>query len=665
MSIKSKVLIAFLISPLLSTAQIGTLPSIQIKEVVVIASPGEVETKDSPRSISVISSEEIIQSGAVSIGETLELVTGVDLRQRGALGVQSDLTIRGGSFEQVALLVNGVRWSAPHTGHHLMDITFDPEDINRIEVVRGGASPFIGKGAFSGAVQLFTGPASTNKTLLSIGAGSFGLFRTKATVDFGSANVRHRVALSSTTTSGYNENTDASMFLGSYTTTVSSDLGLFKFQMGIADKAFGAQNFYTANFPTQYEETRTLQSQLSWDKSFGDLNLFAAAYVRSHKDRFELFRESEGFYENTADGFYVMEEDTAALYAPGASWYHGPNRHISIVKGVTMNALYNSSLGTTAYRIDLRDEAIYSNVLGTEGGLVGSAFQGDTIYTKADHRLTKEVALSHRIESGRFASTINVSVIGMDSSTYILPGADLTMRLDKDGDALLFGSVNRSVRQPSFTDLYYSLGGAQGSIDLQPEWSDNFETGVRANMAISETSTLKFEQTAFIRKGHNLIDWVRYEGSDTTRATNLRDVTFNGTETSLLLSCKNNNSLGVSYTFIKASESSEGFESNYVLDFLRHKLDIRTSLSLPADLTLSLRYSLQDREGGYYSPLAGEEVEFLPVGLLGATLSREFMEGKLKANVRVDNALDVAFVDIGNVMLPGRWMRASLTFVFN
>ena len=257
-----------------------------------------------------------------------------------------------------------------------------------------------------------------------------------------------------------------------------------------------------------------------------------------------------------------------------------------------------------------------------------------------------------------------MSVIEMDS-LFILPGADLTMRLDTDGNALWFGSVNRSVRQPSFTDLYYNLGGAQGSIDLEPEWSDNFETGVRANMALSETSSLKFEQTAFIRQGHNLIDWVRYEGSLTTQAANLRDVTFNGMETSLLLRCKNNNTIGVSYTTIKASESSVGFESNYVLDFLRHKLDIRTSLSLPADLTLSLRYSLQDREGGYYSPVEGEEIEFLPVGLLGATLSREFMEGKLKTNVRVDNVLDVALVDIGNVMLPGRWVRASLTFVFN
>jgi len=670
MSIKSKVLIAFLISPLLFTAQIEPIPSIQIKEVVVIATPGEVETKDSPRSISVISSEEIIQSAAVSIGETLELVAGVDVRQRGALGVQSDLTIRGGSFEQVALLVNGIRWSAPHTGHHLMDITFDPEDINRIEVVKGGASPFIGSGAFSGAVHLFTGPASSDRCLVSVGAGSYGWQRVKATMDFGTEKFRHRVAVSRSKTSGYQENTDAEILLRSYSTTLSSDMGLFKFHIGMADKAFGAQNFYTADFPTQYEETGTLQSQLTWEKSFGDFNLITAAYVRKHNDRFELFRESEGYYEQTTDGLFVMDGVTAP------TWYKGPNRHISITKGVNMKALYKNPLGLTALRLDIRNETIYSNLLGTTEGAVGGAYEGDPIYTRSDNRTTKEISVSHRIESGIFASTITASVIDFDAGTLlwpgtirILPGADLTMRLTQEGNAMLFGSVNRSVRPPSFTDLYYSIGGAQGSIDLEHEWSDNFEAGVRL-LDISETNTLKFEQSIFIRKGHNLIDWVRLEGEDVVQAINLREVVFKGLETSLMLNWENDNLFRVSYTSIRASESSVGFESNYVLDFLRHKLDISTSLSLPADLKLSLRYSLQDREGGYYIPPVegaeeGEEVEFVPTGLLGATLSREFMEGKLNANIRVDNAFDVELVDIGNVTLPGRWVRASLTFVLN
>ena len=103
MSNKSRILFLFSLFPLISSAQIDTLSAIQIKEVVVIAAPGEIAAKDYPRSISIITSKEIVQSGAVSIGESLEIVSGVDMRQRGPLGVQSDLTIRGGSFEQVVI----------------------------------------------------------------------------------------------------------------------------------------------------------------------------------------------------------------------------------------------------------------------------------------------------------------------------------------------------------------------------------------------------------------------------------------------------------------------------------------------------------------------------------------------------------------------------------
>ena len=122
------------------------------------------------------------------------------------------------------------------------------------------------------------------------------------------------VAVSRSKTSGYQENTDAEILLRSYSTTLSTIMGLFKFHIGMADKAFGAQNFYTPHYPTQYEETRTLQSQLTWEKSFGDFNLITAAYVRKHNDRFELFRESEGYYEQTTDGLFVMDGVTAPTW---------------------------------------------------------------------------------------------------------------------------------------------------------------------------------------------------------------------------------------------------------------------------------------------------------------------------------------------------------------
>ena len=275
------------------------------------------------------------------------------------------------------------------------------------------------------------------------------------------------------------------------------------------------------------------------------------------------------------------------------------------------------------------------------------------------------MAISHRFSAGRFATTVTGAITNGVFGTFVLPGATLTMRLEEEGSALLFGSANRSMRQPSFTDLYYNIGGAQGSIDLQPEWSDNFETGVRAALDINEKLTLSFEQALFVRQGHNLIDWVRFSGEDTTRATNFREVTFTGMETSLKLKSVHGNYIEAHYTSMKASESSSGFESNYVLDFLKHQLNVRALLALPGEINLTFRYSLQDREGGYYNPVEGIEKEFVPLGLFGANISKSFLEGKLNTNLRIDNVLNIEVHDIGNVMLPGRMIRGGLTFAFD
>ena len=662
MSINSSILLTLVTFFTINlSAQTDSFETVTLKEAVISTCPGELSPEDAPRSISIITPKEIALTAPISLGEALEGVTGVDLRARGAFGVQSDLSVRGGSFEQTALIINGVRWSAPHTAHHLMDVTFDVEDVSRIEILKGGSSPFLGTGALSGTVSIFTGPGLKNKALASVEMGSFGLIRTKATVDFGSKDLRHRFAVSRTTSDGYTENTDAKMLLASYSSRLINKLGLFDFSVSSANKAFGAQNFYTASYPTQYEETATLQSQLSWEQTFNNLKLRGAVHARTHNDMFELFRESEGYYEPTEDGFFVMEGDTAALYAPGMSWYHGPNRHKSLTKGICGSAVYDGKLGFTALRFDVRNERILSNVLGTVEG----AMEGDTVYTKGDSRTTTELAVSHRVSAGRFASTLTGAITNGVFGTFFLPGADMTMRLDKDGDAMWFGSANRSMRQPSYTDLYYNIGGAQGSIDLQPEWADNFETGVRVFMNINENLGLSIEQTAFVRQGHDLIDWVRYEGDETTVATNLREVTFTGMETSVKLNAAKGNYLKASYTSMKASESSAGFESNYVLDFLKHKLDFSAGILLPADVNLTLRYSLQDREGGYYNPVVGEEVEFEALGLVGLSMTKEFMDGKFRTHLRVDNALDIEVHDIGNVLLPGRMIRGGLTFVLD
>ncbi|MBM72090.1 MAG: hypothetical protein CL847_04830 [Crocinitomicaceae bacterium] len=640
-------------------SQTSSSVTVDIEEVVISSGPKKLDQEESPRSISVIKAEEIIQSSAVSIGEVLETTQGIDYRQRGTIGIQADLSLRGGSFEQTALLLNGVRMSAPQTGHHLMDITYDPEDIHRIEVVRGGSSPFIGMGAFSGAVNIITGPSQSDGFFGTIEAGGYGFYRTKGRIDFGKTNIRHRISLSSSKTDGHIENTDATMMIGSYSSSLNTNNGLVKFEVSFADKKFGAQNFYTPVYPTQYEETETFRGQLSWEKSKENLDLFVAVHSRIHNDMFELFREGEGYYESTTDSltqnvYLVMGNDTAA------SWYTAPNNHKSHTHGLTANALYTSKYGYTALRLDARNEAIYSNLLGTQEWAEAGLFSGDSILTNGDSRFNTEFALSHRVEKGGFSASLTTGLFNSSRfGAFFIPGFNTTLKLGKEKlSSYLFASANRSVRQPSFTDLYYSIGGAQGSQDLKSELSNNYEAGFRIIYQWNSGGKITLEESIFRRDGSNLIDWVTFDDDEeqTYQATNLREVSFQGFESSITLSDNKirgsiGNSLQLSYCTINASELSSGFQSNYVLDYLKRKLDIKGLLLLPSFFNLSVRYSIQER------------INNPTTSILSSTLSRSFQDGKLNAHVRIDNALNAQIVDIGNVQLPGRWLRAGITLM--
>jgi len=230
----------------------------------------------------------------------------------------------------------------------------------------------------------------------------------------------------------------------------------------------------------------------------------------------------------------------------------------------------------------------------------------------------------------------------------------------------LFASANRSVRLPSYTDLYYTIGGAQGSQDLLPELSNNYEIGLRWIYNIKPGRKITLENSLFRRDGENLIDWVKYDGEEITRATNLREVTFEGVESSLTFldnktSGNIGNSLQISYSAINASETSSGFQSNYVLDFIRRKFDVTALIALPdfnflqsdTRFDLSVRYSIQERTNSSR------------VGILSSTLSGYFNSKKMSAFIRIDNALDAEIIDIGSVQLPGRWMRAGITIIID
>ena len=124
----------------ISTDSLYRGAALELDEVSVTASRAPLAESQQARMVTVLSREDIAQAPVQSINDLLKYVASVDVRQRGPVGAQTDVSIRGGNYEQITILLNGVNINDPQTGHNAFDFPCDIADIERIEVLEGPAA---------------------------------------------------------------------------------------------------------------------------------------------------------------------------------------------------------------------------------------------------------------------------------------------------------------------------------------------------------------------------------------------------------------------------------------------------------------------------------------------------------------------------------------------
>ncbi|MGB6038112.1 MAG: TonB-dependent receptor [Cryomorphaceae bacterium] len=642
------------------SSQLKAQDGVNLQELEVSATRSSVEFSEASRTVRVITKKEIEEAPVNTVNELLEYATNVDVRQRGAQGVQADVSIRGSSFEQVLILLNGVKMTDPQTGHHNMNIPVELMDIERIEVLNGGASRIFGPGAFAGAINIITKNPDESGVRISAEAGNFGYSQIGARANVAAEKHNHALSILQRQSDGYIRNTDfdlLNIFWQSEYHAKNSDWFL---NLGQNSKNFGAQNFYSARFPDQYESTQSQFVSLGGEMRFDQLTISPKAYYRRHNDRFELFRESEGFYRRIPNGggFTSNLGDTIP-------WYTGHNYHQTDVYGAEINASYKWKFGTSSIGYDFRSEEVLSNVLGVPLGNsrdVAGEVPG-AAYTNGADRQNHSVYFEHTYSKGGFLISAGAMFNhNTDFGEEFFPGADVSYQIT---DAIRpYASVNRSFRLPSYTDLYYNLGGAVGSIDLKSESSLNYEIGAKFDYAFGSGDV-----AVFTRDGSNLIDWIRFTGSDLTTAANITEVRISGVEANFtwdMLKLLGENSplksVKTGYSYMYADSLSSDFESLYVLDFLQQKADVGFHFQFGKNLHVNWFFSYQDRLGSYVDA-DGMELNYQPVLLSDLRVSPQF--GKLKLFVQVSNLFDETYNDIGSVIQPGRWFRLGMNYEFS
>ena len=659
--------------------------SIELNEVEVSSSLAKTTYAAATRQITVLTAKQIQELPVSNINELLDYLGSVDMRQRGPLDVQGDLGVRGGTFDQTLVLVNGVRMNNPQTGHHNMNLPVPLQMIERIEVIQGGATNAHGIGAMTGVVNIVLKSAQKKFNAgYALTTGEHNLLNSSFYVGKKMGKWGVQFGQQSQRTAGYIPNTDFESSKLFVNLEREFKLGKEKGHISIFyaenQKAFGAQNYYSTSFPDQFEATSTRVFGFKLDESIGlNTDLRFNMNLVTGTDRFELYRETAGLggfdasniaYDKLSSGRYyrAADGDTAL------GFYEGPNFHKTLVFNQNTVATHRWSVAhQSSLGYNLRYDEIYSNVLGGDFGDV-HLVPGWDGYTMDKGASTTDFSffVEHKFTRERFQATAGAMLNYHDgptgdSSYFFAPSLDVLYRLTKD--ASLYATANRSMRYPTYTDLYYNRKGAQGSIDLLPESAWNYELGFKRKSGQVYTSAALFH-----RRSKDLIDWVTYPvNPDTAYASNITSLALTGIEGGMQYNASKRKALlrnaAVQAAFMRGVTPEVDFSSLYALDYLQAKINARATQRLGLGFFLNYSITLQDRVGTYMS-VGGEEVNYDPFALVDLKLYYAPAAGIFKrqfpfqAFVNINNALDAAYYDRGNVIQPGRWVSVGLEFRF-
>ncbi|MDA3952909.1 MAG: TonB-dependent receptor [Bacteroidales bacterium] len=624
----------------LSQADTTITKNLDLEEVIISAQRAPIIYSQLSRHVTTINEDEIQLMPVSSLDEILENFSGIDVRQRGANGIQSDISIRGGSFDQNLILLNGVNISDPQTGHHSLNLPIDLNSIERIEILEGPGSRVFGPNAFSGAINIITNQSDKNYTKAGFTAGDFGLFSGNLVSSIKLKKTKQFISFSKSRSNGYIKNTDYEQNNIFYNLNYGSDIGKIDFQIGYTDKEFGANSFYTPQYPDQYEQIKTTFTSLKFET--GDkIKISPKVYFRRHKDRFELFR-----------------------YEP-ESWYTGHNYHLTDVYGVKVDAKMNTKIGITSVGVELRSENIWSNVLGNlMNDTIKVKGEPDGFYSKTYSRTISNLFLEHSYYLGDFSLTGGLLaswVSENDLGFNLYPGIDLGYNFNTKTKVYL--TVNKSLRLPTFTDLFYSGPSNIGNSDLKPEVAWSYEAGLKFKEN-RITSNLSF----YYRDSKNLIAWVKPLNSDPDakwETQNLTNVTTFGFELSNQLNVNKYSiqNLSFNYSYLhQATLSDESFETKYSLNYLKHNFVFNVNHKLFDYMNLSWSTKYQDRAGSYikYDVELNDYVgdrNFDPFWLFDAKLS--WSKKLLTIYAQATNIFNSKYTDISNVEAPGRLFQAG------
>jgi iron complex outermembrane receptor protein len=576
--------------------------------MVVLGSAVAVPLAESSASVVVLPVEDKTLT-MESPQELLRQDSSVFLEERGAGGGQADLVLRGGTFEQALVLLNGFRINDSQTAHHNLDLSIPLDAMDSIEVLHGAGSTLHGADALSGVADFLTASPSASSLRMRAGEGSFGANEESLLASLARKRWSSRMTASRNSSDGFMADRDYRNEDASAESWVSSRLGISDLLFAASDRAFGANQFYGPY--DSWERTKGWFA--SGRQELGSRTEAAFGY-RRHSDEFVLLRDNPAVYENNHID---------------SSW-QASARH-------TLPVATSSVL---LFGLESDGDSIHSSNLGLHARNRGAGYV-DLDLKPATRRWNLSAGLREELFSGGLQSAL---------APHLAGSLRLTNQLK------LRASGGYGFRLPTYTDLYYSDPTTIGNPKLKPESAWSGEAGVDWE----PTSRLSLSATGFYSRQHDAIDYVRATSlpnaflpawckADTWCAVNLSGLHFAGAESSATWIPAKGQKVQVAWTgLIGAQPPLNGLQSEYALNYPVQNLHATWTAALGHALIVTNSVALTKP----YQQAGNPPRNATPYPVWNAALTHD--AGKVRPYLRLGNLSNTGYEEINGVAMPGR-----------
>lgn len=533
--------------------------AISLEPIILSITKTPTEYSKTSRNIGIINEDSIDKSNAKSVEELLKESGSLETRARGPYGVQADLSVRGSTYSQNLILIDGIKVNDPQTAHHNFDLGLTLDSIEKIEILPGHGSSLYGADAFGGTVNIVTKEPQERKFLVNTSYGRNETFLSSLFYSDKWDKASGFVSFENKESDGYRYDTDFN--IQNFTAFLNAEPragNRIDFLLGYSEKEFGANDFYGA-YPSK-EWTKTIFN-VARLKAGEDICLEPKLYFRRHYDKFILDISRPSFYRN--DHMTDMYGAETELLIP-------------------VDNILNKASGNILFGAEAGQEEIESTNLGNhERGHMA-------IFTNGNLAIFERIMLDAgvRVDSyDKFNEQYSPSL----GAAYI-PFSDFKLRV----------SAGRSFRVPSYTEFYYNSPSDKGNADLNPEEAWSYEAG--ADYKFGKIVPLDISLTLFKREEKDLIDWIKSPpGAAKYEAQNIASADIEGLEAKFNFKPLDFLSAAFSYSYIDSDIEKEGnYISKYALNHPQHQFNGFLDFVLPfGNQRISILYKDRNTQRDY------------------------------------------------------------------